>query len=334
MANREYSLALHNNVERDVFIRPCIDIGGFGQGGIIEYTSKLGNKIKREPYEYSTSFNSRDKITKPFEISIDKEDINTTNVSLGIVNSTNFNDNQYIQTISLYKESESIVSGTNPAIDLYKKLKYNAGDYYNIQDAGKTYKLTINEDEYTPIVENITELDMINCSTVNINPLCEELIIDGNKLVQSGGNYGTYEYIDIDNKTVSGTIDGYEILSNVLGYCQNNNIKVTLKFNINNQSGFMIETSSVICKTKKMTKILDNGDIVVVQISPQYTLQTYNTEIDYTLITNESTARSLAKGSSYTLYMVGVKPNSKVDIYKDNQLIDKEVYGRVDIILN
>ena len=334
MANREYSLTLHNNVERDIFIRPCIDIGGFGQGGIINYTSKLGNKIKREPYGYSTSFHSRDKITKPFEIIIDKEDVDTTNVSLGVVYSTNYNDKQYIQTINLYKESESIVSGTNPAIDLYKKLKYNAGDYYSIDDAGETYKLTINEDEYTPIVENITELDMTDCSLENINPLCEELIIDGNKLVQSGGNYGTYEYIDIDNQTVSGTIDGYEVLSNVLGYCQNNNIKVTLEFNINNQFGFMIETSSVICKTKKMTKILDNGDIVVVQISPQYTFQKYDTEIDYKLITNEGPARGLMKGSSYTLYMVGVTPNSEVDIYKDNQLIDKEVYGRVDIILN
>lgn len=333
MTNREYSLTLHNNIERDIFIRPCIEIGAFGQGGIIEYTSKLGNKVKIEPYPYGTNYSSNNKITKPFEINIDKEVIDTTNVSLGLIYSTNYNDNQYIQPINLYKESELLISGTNPAINLYKKLKYNGGNHY--ANAGEKYKLTINEDEYTPIVENITELDMTGCDIVNLNPLCEELVIDGNKLVQSGGNYGTYEYVDTDNQTVSGTIDGYDILSSILGYCQNNNIKVTLEFNINNQNGFKLVSSSVMCKTKKMTKILDNGDIVVVQTSPQYTLQSYDTEIDYRLISGEGGGTHiLAKGSSYTLYMIGVKPNSRVDIYKDNQLIDNEVYGRIDLILN
>lgn len=323
MANREYNITLNNNIERDIFIRPCIDVGGFGQGGIIDYTSKLGDKIKREPFNYSTSYNSRNKIEKQFEINIDKEVIDTTNVSLKYNN----------QTVDITKESESIVSGTNPAIELYKYLKYIADYYYyNLQDVGETYKLTINEDEYTAVVENISELDMTDCIITNLNPLCEELLIDGNKLVQSGGNYGTYEYIDTNSQTVSGTIDGYEILSSVLGYCQNNNIKVTLEFNIN--STFKIDSTSVICKTKKMTKIIDNGDSVIVQLSPQYTLQNYDTEIDYSLINDESKSTGLMKNSSYTLYMVGVTPNSEVDIYKDSQLIDKEVYCRVDIIIN
>lgn len=335
MANRNYTVGINNNMQRQVQIQ-CPVLGEVDKSGQynlpysharIEYISNIkDNIVKMVECPVTDSYNN---YTHNGVIYINdiSSDVTVSSVSLKVNNNSDI----------LGTLENNDVYGSNPQIKLFNRktdeIRTNvSGIYYK---SGDTIDLEVDNIQYSGVIQYIDNIDLTG-GTLDIEKPAALLRPDGVAISASGGDYGTYSYYDNDNVENSGTIDGYELLSDVLTECQLNNYTLELNLKCSNYINLPFLSSNCLVMGKNYKKKYTGNEEVTVYMSTQYSIQSYQSEYDEQYLggeTQEVNISKVAYPNGLSIYCVGKQVNPNVTVTKDDQTISREVYCRLDITL-
>ena len=311
MANREYTVEINNNKQKEIKLQLAVLAEFGGEGSRVEYNSVIQDNIYRAVGYISQAGSSFDNV-KPGIISVCncKEDDVIENITLNI-NGQNRTLGDYI-----YQEQKY---GSNPEIFISCNNCISVKDYIRLSN-NDSVKVTVDGVEYNASVQLVDTIDITGAEVVETAPL-GFVYIDDVKINYSGGNYGTYSYIDKDNNTQSGTIDGAGTLSEVLFDCQKNGYELNISITGSKLTICEPENNLIVMSTL-YKKTLDNGDEVQVALEPGIKLSN-NTWHD------AASGVNLLTGTNY-FYIGCINDFRGVTINKDGEALSNMIYCKVN----
>lgn len=327
MANREYTVEINNNMQRQVQIQCPVACELHYSHARIEYISNIKNniiKMVKCPVDEENQGSTHNGVIYINDIS---SDVTVSSVSLKV------NDNSDI----LGTLESNDIYGSNPQIKLFNQktdeIRTNlSGIYYK---SGDTIELEVDNVQYSGVIQYIDNIDLTG-GTINIEKPAALIGPDGTYISASGGDYGTYSYYDNDNVEHNGTIDGYELLSDVLTECQLNNYILELNIKCDTYVHLPFLSNNCLVIGKDYKKKYTGNEEVTVYMSTQFSIQEYQSEYDEQYLQSESTSANIHKTvypNGLSIYCVGKQVNPNITVTKDEQTISREIYCRIDIKL-
>lgn len=199
MANREYEVTINNNIIGSRVLASRASNEGFGR---LVYNNNMSEESNRKAY--LAPLNNYARLTYMFG------KIGYNDGAESIPLTANVDGVESTLTMYLDDWGGNLVQGENPVIPLYYKESM-ASQNFSIATPPESLSVSGNGEEYSFGLEVISSVDVTGATEDIEEPNTSGVSWNGDNLVASGGNYGSYSYTE-DGQTVTDILSGYEKL--------------------------------------------------------------------------------------------------------------------------